>query len=74
LRELTELAGNVTGRRMEIGSDPEVREGDIPLYITDAAGARDKFNWHPVRSVEDIAFDMERWLSDNEERLRTVFC
>lgn len=72
LRELTRLAGAATGRRLEIGVDAQVRDGDVPWYVTDATRAGAAFGWRPKRTVADIVADTVEWLRSNEEALRPV--
>jgi CDP-paratose 2-epimerase len=74
LRELTQLAETATGNRIEIREDPAVREGDVPLYITDAAAVMKAFEWSPQRDVEAIVRDTADWLLANKETLHPVFC
>jgi CDP-paratose 2-epimerase len=73
LIELTELASRATGRSLSIASDDRVREGDIPVFLTDAGLADRTFGWKPARSLEQIIDDTARWLRDNRDALRPVF-
>jgi len=72
LRELTVQARAATGRELSVGEDPAVREGDIPVYITDARRAMAEWAWRPERSVGRIMDDIACWLKDNGDRLRPI--
>ena len=74
LQELTVIASETTGNNIKITSEPSVRSGDIPLYITDCTKVRGDFNWNPQRMVKDIAVDIGRWITENEDVLRPIFC
>jgi CDP-paratose 2-epimerase len=72
LLELTELCAKLTGHRVPIGSDPETREGDVPIYITDTTAVRDACGWRPQRSVEAIMTDVVEWIAANRDMLEPV--
>lgn len=72
LREWTELCQRVTGRRIEMGSDPTTRPGDIKLYITDNSRVTAALGWKPSRDAQRIAEDSHAWLKQHEERLRVI--
>jgi CDP-paratose 2-epimerase len=72
LRELTNLCRERTGVRMDISGDPRVRDGDVPLYITDAARVRVAFGWAPERSVRDVVADIAGWIQDAPDTLRPI--
>ncbi len=73
LRELTALCRAATGKRLEIGLDSAVREGDVPLYITDGAVTEAALGWRPRRSMETVVGDIARWIHDQYDRLAPVF-
>jgi CDP-paratose 2-epimerase len=73
LRELTALTEIASGSSLDLGDDPAVREGDVPLYITDASRATAEFQWNPSRSTEDIVNDTVGWIRDNQSLLEDVF-
>jgi CDP-paratose 2-epimerase len=74
LQELTTIASEATCNNIKITSEPSVRSGDIPLYVTDCTKVRDDFGWTPQRMINDIAVDVERWITENEEVLQPIFC
>ena len=72
LRELTYLCREATGGMIDIGSDPTVREGDVPLYITDGTATERALGWKPVRTIRDVVRDLVGWIEHNRERLKPV--
>lgn len=73
LRELTKLCSQMTGNRLEIGSDPETHPADIPYYVTDNRRVRAKTGWKPRRSVEIILDEVFRWLDQHRGQLEKLF-
>ena len=73
LRELTEVTREITGGDLAIKTEEKVREGDVPLYITDSSRVEEAFRWKPKRSTMDIVADTARWIGDHEDDLREVF-
>ena len=72
LLELTRLCESLTGVRLEIGSRPETRPGDVPVYVTDNTRIEARFGWTPRRGVADIARDVHAWITANEAALRAT--
>lgn len=72
LREMTALARTATGVRMDVGTDPVVRPGDVPWLIMDSARVRARFGWQPTRKVETIVDDTARWLKDHRAALEPI--
>ncbi|MBC8145974.1 MAG: NAD-dependent epimerase/dehydratase family protein [bacterium] len=73
MREMTEHCQTATGRKVEIASNPKTSPVDIPLYITDASRARERFDWKPTRGVATIVGEISSWLRDNEATLGPLF-
>jgi CDP-paratose 2-epimerase len=71
LREITSLCERVTGNTILIGTRPENRPADIPIYITDHRRLTEFSGWQPSLTAEDICADIYRWLRENEAALRT---
>jgi CDP-paratose 2-epimerase len=69
LLETTAACRRLTGREVEIGSDPETRPGDVPLYISDCAALFDRTDWRPSRSAEETLADIAAWIERDEARL-----
>lgn len=72
LRELTALCAEVTGARMQIPADPDVREGDVPLFVTDAGRAKAAFGWKPERGMREVVADIAAWIRSDAETLRPI--
>lgn len=72
LRELTTLCRQRTGSLIDIPVDPGVREGDVPLFITDASRVSDAFGWSPERSLRDIVGNIAGWIEGNADTLRPI--
>lgn len=72
LRGYTELAAATTGRKINVGSDPQDRPGDLKLYMTDNSLITATTGWAPKRDLPTLFADAHRWLIDNEEELRPI--
>ncbi|MET0388733.1 MAG: NAD-dependent epimerase/dehydratase family protein [Polyangiales bacterium] len=73
LYELTELCQMATGQRVELGSEPETRRADIPLYVSDARLASQRFDWAPQHAPAQIVEDIARWIHDERAALERIF-
>ncbi|HMN04320.1 MAG TPA: NAD-dependent epimerase/dehydratase family protein [Flavobacteriales bacterium] len=72
LRGFTELAAATTGRKINVGSDPNDRPGDLKLYITDNALITATTGWAPQRDLPTLFADAHRWLTEHEDELRPI--
>jgi CDP-paratose 2-epimerase len=72
LREATRICESLTGNRLEIGSTPENRPGDVPLYISDCARLFEHCDWRPRRGPEQIVEDIFDWIQANEASVRAA--
>lgn len=66
LRETTNLCAEITGNRVEIKAGPEVRPGDVPLYISDCHRLGRLTSWRPRRGTREVLEDLHAWISANE--------
>ena len=73
LRELTHCVSQTVGRRVPMGEDPQIRAGDVPLYLTDRRRVMMDFGWRPRRDLATVIGDTARWMKDQEVLLRPVF-
>ncbi len=73
LRELTTICQKVTGEEIDIDSIDQVRQADIPYYVTDYSKISKLSGWKPVKSVEDTVIDIAKWISDNKQQLMSIF-
>ena len=72
LRELTALCQAATGREIPIASEPQTRQADVRIYVSDCAKLFAKTSWRPRRSPSQAVQDIARWLTDHADDLRTV--
>jgi len=72
LVEFTRLCESLTGVTLDIGSQPDTRPGDVPVYITDNTRIEARFRWTPSRGVADIARDVHAWIAANETALKAT--
>lgn len=70
LQETTRLSEEITGNRIDIGSDEETRPADLEIYITDNAKVSAQSGWSPQRSSRQILQDIYDWISEHEDALR----
>jgi CDP-paratose 2-epimerase len=69
LLEATALCRELTGNEVEVGSDPETRPGDVPIYLSDCSHLSSLSSWAPRRSSRDILGDLFDWAVQHEEQL-----
>jgi len=72
LRELTSICREVTGQPVAITSDPQTRPADIPYYVTDPRQIQAATDWRPVAGVRQIVEDVDRWLVDARQDIRSI--
>jgi CDP-paratose 2-epimerase len=72
LRELTRHCTALTGRRLDIGSDPETRPADIPWYISDNSAVTAATGWRPRHDVASILTDIHAWLTSHRQALEPI--
>lgn len=72
LRDCTELCQRVTGKRIDMSSDPVTRPGDIKLYATDNRRVTAALGWQPERNALRIMQDSFTWLKQHEDQLRVI--
>jgi CDP-paratose 2-epimerase len=66
LLESTALCEQIIGRRIEIHEKPEMREADVPLYVTDYRKVANLCGWRPSRGAKQTLSDIHGWIRDNE--------
>lgn len=74
LREMTDICRLVTGSRTAIEPVSDCRAGDVRMFISDSTRIESLSGWTPARTVRDISEETARWMTDNLEMLRPVFC
>ncbi len=73
LKELTEKCAALSRGQLEIGNDDNIREADIPWYVSENTRVHEATGWSPSRGVDETLDDIARWISDHRERLIPVF-
>jgi CDP-paratose 2-epimerase len=66
LLETTELCQELTGNEVEVGSDPQTRPGDVPIYLSDCSRLFSRTSWRPRRGPGDILSDLLEWTVAHE--------
>jgi len=72
LQEASEICARLSGNELEIGSIPEDRDGDVPLYITDCSRLFAHTSWRPKRDAECVLADIHDWIDSDRERVGGV--
>jgi CDP-paratose 2-epimerase len=72
LRETTAICAELTGHELPIGSTPQTRPGDVPVYISDCAALHALTDWRPSRGPREILADIEAWITAHERELETT--
>jgi CDP-paratose 2-epimerase len=73
LAELSDHCRKATDAGIEIGSVPETGPVDVPLYVTDATRARERFAWSPRVGIAEIVEEIACWLRERDDELRPLF-
>ncbi|HEV3480418.1 MAG TPA: NAD-dependent epimerase/dehydratase family protein [Gaiellaceae bacterium] len=66
LAETTELCEELTGNRISIGSDPQTRAGDVPIYLSDCDLLYGHTDWRPRRGPRQILEAIFLWINQHE--------
>lgn len=72
LLELTQLARELTGNKIEIKSVLENRAADIRIYYTDNSKVSKAYHWNPLKNMNDISTDIFNWIEQNQEQLKPI--
>ncbi|MBD2454935.1 NAD-dependent epimerase/dehydratase family protein [Nostoc sp. FACHB-87] len=72
LLETTKLCEAITGKSILIKSEATARQGDIPIYITDASKIMAKTGWRAIRNPEQTLQDIYSWILENETILKPI--
>ena len=72
LQELTQLCSVVSGHTIQVSSQPETSDVDVPLYVSDCSKIESQVNWCPRYSVEDTVSSIHDWAQSNRSVLREV--
>ena len=73
LCELTQICQTATQKTVRISTEVKTRPNDVCWYISDTRRATEECSWFPVRTIEDMASDILKWLSEDKQRLSRLF-
>ena len=69
LLETTALCRELSGRDVPLGSEPQTRPGDVPVYLSDCSALFARTDWRPRRSPREVLADIFDWIATNEKLL-----
>ena len=72
LQETTALCEAITGRRITITPNPEMRTADIKLYVTDNTRVTAATGWAPRRTAEQVLQDLHDWMVAHAAQLEAA--
>lgn len=72
LLEMTAICERITGNKISITPEPEQRQADLRIYITDNFNIQKTSGWEPRKSVEMIFRDIFDWIRANESHLKNI--
>jgi CDP-paratose 2-epimerase len=70
---MTKICREITGNKIEIGTEINNRPADLRIYISDNSKIEKETGWKPKRNVEDVFNDTFKWIMSNEKQLKGVF-
>jgi CDP-paratose 2-epimerase len=72
LCEMTHLCEEISGNKIEIGSEIQNRPADLRIYITDNTKIETELGWRPKRNPREIFSDIHAWINNNEKELENI--
>jgi CDP-paratose 2-epimerase len=69
LQEMTAACEQLTGKRIEIGSEPVERPADLRIFVTDTRKIAQHCQWKPSRGPQVVLGDIYEWVSGNREQV-----
>ncbi len=69
LGETTAICRRLTGNEVPIAPVQEMRQGDVPIYLSDCTRLFGLDEWRPRRSAEQVLADIHEWIVADEERI-----
>ena len=67
LKQLTAKCEELTGNKLNIGSQKKTSIFDIPIYITDNSKISKIYKWKPSKNIDKILQDVYNWLITNSD-------
>ncbi len=72
LLEMTKICEEISGNKIQIGSEIENRPADLRIYITDNSKIEREIGWTPSKTASDIFADIHQWIVNNEKQLENI--
>ncbi len=72
LRELTALCEQATGNRLSIPFVDEVREADVPYYVSDYSAVQALCGWQPRKTLKQTLAAIADWIREHSEELKPL--
>jgi CDP-paratose 2-epimerase len=72
LIELTDLCEEITGNKIDIASEPETRQADVRIYITDNSRITRETGWAPKLTPKQILTDTFAWMQAEADSLGSI--
>jgi CDP-paratose 2-epimerase len=69
LLETTEICRELTGNEVRIEPEPQGRQGDVPIFISDCAHLFERTGWRPRRDAHQVLADIHHWVLANKSSL-----
>ena len=66
LKQLTEKCERLTKNKLVIGKQEKTSMFDIPTYISDNDKIRKFYKWKPKKSIDNVLYDIYKWLEKNK--------
>ncbi|MDY6782887.1 MAG: NAD-dependent epimerase/dehydratase family protein [Cyanobacteriota bacterium] len=73
LYETTQFCQEITGNQVKITPVPEVRAGDIPIFVTDSRKVIAATGWRPQRDAKMTLTDIYQWIHESRDRVSSIF-
>jgi CDP-paratose 2-epimerase len=73
LYETTQLCQEITGNKIEITPVPEIRAGDVPIFITDCRKIMATTGWQPQRDAKTTLSDIYQWIHQHKQQVSDIF-
>ncbi|MDY7016432.1 MAG: NAD-dependent epimerase/dehydratase family protein [Cyanobacteriota bacterium] len=73
LYETTQLCQEITGNQVEIAPVPEIRAGDVPIFMTDSRKVMAATGWQPQRDAKTTLTDIYEWIHQFREQVSQIF-
>jgi CDP-paratose 2-epimerase len=69
LAETTELCRQLTGTDFQVGSEPEARARDVPIYISDCGRLQAMTDWRPKLSPSETLRETSEWIAAHKSAI-----